>query len=54
MIYNACQIGIRVDLQDLALHTLMAVNEYASGLLDSKEDIPVTDIAGLRKQKAWG
>lgn len=54
MIYNACQIGIRVNLEDLSFHTLIALNEYASNLLDDKNTTPATDIASLRKQKAKG
>lgn len=54
MIYNACQIGIKVNLEDLAFHTLTALNEYASNLLDDKNTTPATDIASLRKQQAKG
>ena len=54
MIYNACQIGVRVNLEDLSFHTLMSLNEYASNLLDDKNTAPVTDFASLRKQKAKG
>ena len=48
MIYNACQIGINVNLSDLALHTLMAVNNYASKLIGDKE-IPAMGAREFRK-----
>ncbi len=49
MIYNACQMGIRVDINDLALHTLMSVTEYASKILKKEDDIPVMNAREFRK-----
>ncbi len=50
MIYNACQIGINVNINDLAFHTLMAVNDYAGRLLKDKEnEVPAMGAREFRK-----
>lgn len=49
LIYNACQMGIKVDLNDLAPHTFIDVHEYASDLLNHKE--PAVDFSTLRKSR---
>ena len=55
MVYNACQIGVNVNLSDLSLHTLMAVNEYAAKLLsndpkDKNSLLPKQSLRDIRKQ----
>ena len=50
MIYNACQIGINIDINQLGFHTLMALNEYAGKLLDNKEnEVPAMSAREFRK-----
>lgn len=49
MIYNACQMGIQVNINDLSFHTLMAVNEYAGSLIGDKNEVPAQSIREFRK-----
>lgn len=49
MIYNACQIGIKVNISDLSFHTLMAVTEYAGSLIDDKEKVPAQSMREFRQ-----
>ena len=52
MIYNACQIGINVNINDLALHTLMAVNRYAGDLIkEDKNEVPAMSAREFRKSR---
>ena len=52
MVYNACQIGINVNLSDLSIHPLMEVNEYAAQLLknDGKPETPKESLRDIRKR----
>lgn len=34
LIYGACQIGMTINADDIALHTLIAVSEYAAKMLN--------------------
>ena len=51
MIYNACQIGINVNFNDLAFHTLMAVTEYAGKLLKDDNEVPAMSAREFRKSR---
>ena len=52
MVYNACQIGVNVNLSDLSLHTLMEVSDYAAQLLetDGKPEAPKESLWDIRKR----
>nr|DAU61038.1 MAG TPA: hypothetical protein [Caudoviricetes sp.] len=46
MIYNACQIGLKVNVEDLALHTLLDVSDFAASLVNqSKKNENVTPMS---------
>lgn len=52
LIYNACQIGLNISLNDLAFHTFVDLNNYVAKLVstdDKNTDVPTTSIDDLRK-----
>lgn len=49
LIYNACQMGVKVDLNDLSPHTFIDLHEYATKLLNNEQ--PAVDFATLRKSR---
>lgn len=51
MIYNACQVGINVNFNDLAFHTLMAVTEYAGKLLKDDNEVPAMSLNEYMRKK---
>lgn len=36
LIYGACQLGVKVNIEDLAVHTLLSVTEYAAKVMNTK------------------
>lgn len=55
LIYWACQNGITVNLSDLALHTLMSVNEYASKILSGGgETVKPQSLADIVNERRKG
>lgn len=49
MLFNALQLGIRVNLEDLAVHTFMDLTEYAGKIYGGKDDSPSMNFGDMRK-----
>ena len=53
LIYGACQIGMHVDIDDMALHTLLDVNSYAASVMsgkaktDMQEAVPLSSLGSV-------
>lgn len=56
MIYNAGQIGLNINLSDLAFHTYFDLSNYVAKILkeDNKEEVPAQSISELRKGQSYG
>lgn len=51
MIYDACQIGIAIPLQDIAVHTYMDLNNFVAKMLknNGKAELPKQSMADFTK-----
>lgn len=49
MLFNALQLGVRVDLSDLAFHTFMDLSDFAGKVYGGKEAVKPMSLSELRK-----